>query len=560
MNEEDRIKNSSYMPVRIMTWIVLIAIIFCIFIGFGIKGIPRLSMEDCIKTDITALDGSVEHYDSNHFRLPKKGESLLFTLTIPEEASSIDSPVLCFFNYNSVITVKYNGEIIYKHGQEKNAKGYTTGHTMIRTALPNHPTGTVTITFLQQEDNTLADFTNVILMPAQYSWLYPVADFSSQISLLLFVVFAVVSFEIAIFNTVINTGKTSAIQGFFLSLFCVAMTIWAMGYTGTMFVLTNDDTLSPYIEYMATYLLPIWFNAYLLTGASSYGLRKKVGIVLEVYYVGLFSIATIVHFFAPHHDGYLVFLQMDYIVLMLGGLFFIFLVFHDRTSVGKVFRIGMIIMLLLAMLEVLVAMMGKIIPEAVSKTITTQAVTPALVLVFQAALLADYGSRAYRSFLEKEEVERLEMLAYTDILTGLRNRASFDDKEAALLSKSNNYAIAFIDADGLKATNDRFGHDAGDRLLKNVGSAIWKGCKDTHCKGYRYGGDEFLIVGVDEENISSAVQRMHDALAETNTSVSVGTACHDRASDETVSDVIHRADSAMYAEKQKHHKRREDTV
>ena len=220
----------------------------------------------------------------------------------------------------------------------------------------------------------------------------------------------------------------------------------------------------------------------------------------------------------------------------------------------------MIIMLLLAMLEVLVAMMGKIIPEAVSKTITTQAVTPALVLVFQAALLADYGSRAYRSFLEKEEVERLEMLAYTDILTGLRNRASFDDKEAALLSKSNNYAIAFIDADGLKATNDRFGHDAGDRLLKNVGSAIWKGCKDTHCKGYRYGGDEFLIVGVDEENISSAVQRMHDALAETNTSVSVGTACHDRASDETVSDVIHRADSAMYAEKQKHHKRREDTV
>lgn len=550
--------NSRYIPVRILTWVVLVTILVFLFLSFGIKNIPKVSLEDCITTDLTNLEGKVEHYDSNHFRLPKKGESLTFTVKIPKEAKTIGHPVLCFFNYNSVITVKYNGDVIFTQGQEKQERNYTTGHTMVRAALPDEPEGIITVEYLQQEDNTLADLTGLLLMPAEYSWLYPVADISSQVSLLLFVVFSVVSLQVAIFNTIFNTGKGAAIQGFFLSLFCISLTIWAMGYTGTIFALTNDDTIIPYAEYMATYILPVWFNAYLLTGAASYGWRKRVCIVLEVFYVGLFSVATLIHLFGPHHDGYLRLLSCDYAFLLAGGLFFMFLVFKDRTSVSKFFKIGMFVMLILAFIEVFVSMLGRFIPDILGRIITTQAVTPTIVLVFQLALLSDYGSRVYESFKEQEEVERLEMIAYTDILTGLRNRASFDEKEEPYLSSKGSFAIAFIDADGLKKTNDLYGHKAGDTLLKNVGTAIRKGCANSHCRGFRYGGDEFLIVGGSKENVSNALAKMKEVLASTDTSVSVGLSARDKNENISVSEVIKKADSAMYEEKEKNHKRRED--
>lgn len=566
MSEDKKRKNNNtisesgarYLPVRIMTWIVVAAIIAFLCYCFGVKNIPKVALDNYVTTDVTALDGSVEHYDSNHFRLPKKGESLTFTIKLPDEAKKLDHPVLCFFNYNSVITVKYNGDVIFMHGQEKQEKNYTTGHTMVRAALPENPTGYVTIEYFQQEDNTLADLTGLLLMPAQYSWLYPVADFPAQISLFLFMISAIVSLEIAIFNTIFNTGKGASIQGFFLSLFCIFMTLWAMGYTGTLFALTNDDTIIPYAEYMATYILPVWFNAYLLTGAASYGWRKKVCVVLEVFYVGFFAIATLIHLFGPRHDGYLRLLNCDYAAILVGGLFFMFLVFKDRTSVSKFFKIGMLVMLILAFLEVFVSMLGRFVPDILGRIITTQAVTPTIVFVFQLALMSDYGSRVYESFKEREEVERLEMIAYTDILTGLRNRASFDEKEVPFLSSKGNFTIAFIDADGLKKTNDLYGHKAGDTLLKNVGTAIRKGCASAHCIGFRYGGDEFLIVGLNEENVSLALKLMQEKLSETNTSVSIGVAGRDRSENISVSDVIRKADSAMYLEKEKHHKRRED--
>ena len=428
-NESVKQLKKRNILIRILMWGCMITVFFLIARWMGVREIPQVSLDDCITTDLVRLDGSTEHSDSNLFSLPKKGEKLVFTVTLPDQANSIDHPVLCFFNYNSVITIRQDGQEIYAHGQDKMAKGIPTGHTIVRAALTDTYSGTITIEFLQQEDNTLSNFADVCLLPAEYAWLYPVRTLSLQISLFLFLAFAIFSMGIFAFNTIIRK-RGDSIQGFMLSLFGIAITTWALGYTGTLFVISNNDTVVPYLEYTATYLMPVFFTAYMLTGSASYGWRRKVCVVLEALFLVLFLTATGLQIFSSSHDGYLILLNTLYAGFLIGGLFFAFITFRDRTSAGRIIRIGVILTIILAMMEVAAAALGRAFDASDSTGLkfTTQAITPTIVLIFQTTLMADYMSRVYKAYLQRKEMDRLEEIAYTDALTGLENRAAFDEK------------------------------------------------------------------------------------------------------------------------------------
>jgi len=97
----------------------------------------------------------------------------------------------------------------------------------------------------------------------------------------------------------------------------------------------------------------------------------------------------------------------------------------------------------------------------------------------------------------------LECASHTDPLTGLGNRRGLDAAVATLTEgllsewrrdpQSARLALLLIDLDRLKPINDQLGHQAGDRLLKEV-SAILKECVRDDDRIVRWGGDEFVIV------------------------------------------------------------------
>lgn len=94
----------------------------------------------------------------------------------------------------------------------------------------------------------------------------------------------------------------------------------------------------------------------------------------------------------------------------------------------------------------------------------------------------------------KKLEEKLRYLSYTDTLTGLLNRSSFEEKISEL--NHNQYlplGVIMGDVNGLKLVNDTFGHLEGDKLLKNISSVLKHVCED---KGliFRWGGDEFIIL------------------------------------------------------------------
>src|SRR5437879_10755969 len=117
-------------------------------------------------------------------------------------------------------------------------------------------------------------------------------------------------------------------------------------------------------------------------------------------------------------------------------------------------------------------------------------------------LLNISGDLIAPTIVEHEILEVLEHRSVTDPLTGLFNRYHFEatlKREAArCLRHRSPLSLLLLDVDGLKAVNDRWGHQRGDQMLARVAGAIrdsLRGC-DT---ASRYGGDEFAVLRPDTD-------------------------------------------------------------
>lgn len=162
------------------------------------------------------------------------------------------------------------------------------------------------------------------------------------------------------------------------------------------------------------------------------------------------------------------------------------------------------------------------------------------------------------------EEEKTRYLAYHDTITGLANRALFNDRIEQALAQSERheraFAVLFIDLDKFKAINDAFGHGAGDKVLQTVATRL-QACVREEDTVSRIGGDEFLCLLM-EVNDEADVAHIAEAIVRTTAEIvplgetqlkvtaSIGIAIYPR-DGTTAEALIKNADSSMYRAKQK---------
>jgi diguanylate cyclase (GGDEF)-like protein len=156
--------------------------------------------------------------------------------------------------------------------------------------------------------------------------------------------------------------------------------------------------------------------------------------------------------------------------------------------------------------------------------------------------------------------DRFARQARIDPLTGLENRAAWDEhvsiEEARRLRYARSVTIVSADLDNLKAVNDRYGHEAGDRLIRAAANLLRR-----HARGAdriaRVGGDEFLILMPETDlhgagrylaRVRAAVRRIQ-ATEVSGLRLSFGAAT--ARDEEPLVSVMARADAAMYAAKKR---------
>lgn len=167
----------------------------------------------------------------------------------------------------------------------------------------------------------------------------------------------------------------------------------------------------------------------------------------------------------------------------------------------------------------------------------------------------------FRDFSDKKErLEEIEYLSFHDHLTGLYNRRYISDAMKRLDTKRNlPFSLMALDVNGLKLTNDAFGHEVGDKLLIHVAELLKKVCREEDIVG-RMGGDEFIVLlpQTSEEEANRIKSRIVEKTKEEKfdsviVSLAIGTSTK-KNNNTSIHEVLKVADNNMYNDKLKYGK------
>lgn len=159
----------------------------------------------------------------------------------------------------------------------------------------------------------------------------------------------------------------------------------------------------------------------------------------------------------------------------------------------------------------------------------------------------------------EQRTYELQQMAYHDGLTGLLNRHGLNKALATAIARCKRngalITLVMLDLDAFKPINDEFGHDAGDRVLRQIAQRLL-----TCVRGYdtvaRFGGDEFLIVCeslANEAEAQTFIERVREKICQpiqvngtTTTVISASVGFYQHHADVSVNTLLKEADKAMY--------------
>lgn len=161
----------------------------------------------------------------------------------------------------------------------------------------------------------------------------------------------------------------------------------------------------------------------------------------------------------------------------------------------------------------------------------------------------------------KEKLNQEHNNAHSDVLTNIPNRLAYEEQIKKEIGRARRYqkpmTMAVIDIDFFKKINDRFGHKAGDKVLRAVANVCKENIRDADFLA-RYGGEEFVLIlpetdmeeaGVAVENLRRVVESCNFYHQNQTVLVTVSIGFAELKSDDDADKIFERADMALYSAK-----------
>lgn len=514
--------------------------------------------DDSVDVTYHKSNGEVVQYKGTNFPAPERGELIEVNVALPEIRRAYGD-VFCYMYYHAATEVYFEDELLYSFGKEEYEKGAFIGSVYVQTPIPQDAWGkSLTIRLYPSEGGSEMGLDHITVVPMQKSYLY----FIKGHEVLYIVFFALIVVSVFLTITLVATCRFHNSQicaGIFASVFAMLVSLWMFSYYGMNRLIINDQRVCAHMEYILLYLAPAAVAMYMYAIERSKK-EKAMYLVATCIYVVTSIVLTVLNYATSIHFAKSLF--VFHILLAIGCVFIIWSVYSDmrNSNIGKVYtRYGISVMIVAVVLD-LIRFSIKHYTMA-DAPILYISLVPVGITLFVASM--SYGF--IKSFLEGEinrnEREQLTQMAYTDGMTGLSNRASYNQKIEEMRQKNaSEFALIFFDLNNLKKANDEYGHDMGDAYIKEISILLRKTFKrDAFCA--RLGGDEFIAIieGPRCRMVSSYLTEFDEAVANLDASKAYpfsiaaphGTAISTKKRVITVDEAVKLADERMYDAKSK---------
>lgn len=335
-----------------------------------------------------------------------------------------------------------------------------------------------------------------------------------------------------------------------LGAFVVDAGLWILTDSKFLLLFTQKSGVIELVSFLAFFTLAIPLLSF--TKRMFTGKEKMFGIMqcLFAAMLGLYCINYITAFIPIA-----IIIVLEHILIAITITIVVvegFIRLHKNKNV-KLFRVlnGYIIFSICSIIAIVFYYIGLEFQYSISYVIA--------ILCFAFFLADAAGIAIYEQIRENANVALYAKMAYTDMMTGLKNRAAFIEDSSRDAHTSGAVSYIMIDANNLKKINDSLGHKRGDELLTTVARCMEAGIKKYAGNGrcYRVGGDEFVIRlnNATEQDAKECMQRVKEALtaADKKTDIPISAAMGYSWSDDPDKDtekLLQSADAQMYENKQ----------
>lgn len=497
------------------------------------------------------------------FSMQNKGDILTFSRML-EDDIAIPNPVLCLYSIHSEVNVYLDGKIIFSTKAENKLEELLPGYGVNLVELPENYQGKkLDVHYFVKENGSFEGLQAPVIMDGAKRTAYLFSQ--NRIGYLIVLTLSLIGVIMIAISIVMSIRNPIFIRVFFIGGFSFLSGCWCMCNNEMLQLFIINVSYKSYVEYITFFLMVIPFILYFWDRVfrPEIGKRLKIcyGVLLSVL-LSFFALTQICHFTGIAH--YPRFVLVEHVMLVFIFAFFIMLAIEGRRVYRK--TEWLIISGFGAAIVIALSEMIRFNIEKYFSGFSGNKFISSLELAIFAVVVTlgvDFATKIHGALYRDTRNKLLTEMAYVDDLTGLSNRRRFTESVEEIKKADYTYSLVSLDMNLLKMMNDTYGHQVGDRALKELAEVLKLSFSDDAiiC---RMGGDEFeIIVPYGDKYLTErCIMNMEHELEKRNSisgnkvtlSVAYGVAY--KFEKATYEEVFKLADERMYACKEKQHMQR----